>query len=141
VTGEERTELVRNLLAGGSAGLSAYLVTHPSPPGLRSATRFDTVERHGAGSRTLRVARPEDAGRGRATVLLVLAQGGQATWRIERTTSDASGAPVVARRGGRQEAGVPTTATVALPPALTTVRLHVDAPAGVQWGVAVVFSD
>jgi hypothetical protein len=133
---------------GGSAGIGSYLDREPAgrPAALTTATRSETLERTGDGTRTL-VLDPtsRSAGDGgRATVILVLAVDAKATWAAYRFTIDKDHSvrrQRVAQRGGVQAAGVPSAGTFAFDPGRRPVRLRVTAPAGVRWGVAVVFTD
>lgn len=142
----DRQAFEENLAVGGQAGISAYLVTHPSPRGLRGATRFDTIERNGAGPAAIDLTPvpPEAVSGGRATVLLVLAESGRAVWSTVRRERDSSGQERYVRqvrRGGEQLAGVLTATTFRYGAGDRPVRLRIDVPDGARWGVAVVFSD
>jgi hypothetical protein len=145
VDGPTRSDFLQNLAGGGAAGIAAYLVTHPSPPQLRSATRFFTVERNGTGPGSISLnGVPPEADEGRATVFLVLQVEGRGAWtayRVREQSDDPSPLQVVARRAGIQRAGVPTDATFRYGPGGRPVRLDLDVPEGVRWGAAVVFSD
>lgn len=100
------------------------------------------VEEHGAGSRTVELPRP--AGSARITVLLVLASDATAGWSIDRLVihddrtihlSELQGAD------GSVRAGVPAVGHLDSTPTTQPSRLLVDAPDGVRWGVAAVYSD
>lgn len=134
LTAPDRVELRENLEAGGAAGIAAYLVTHPSPPSLRGATSFTTREVHGTGDATERIGAAEVADL--ATVLLVSASTGTATW----TLLGADGEPL-GTRGQDVDPGVLTAATVRVPADEQPLRLRIDAGEGVRWGAAVVLSD
>lgn len=144
LSAEDRTDLLQNLARGGDAGIAAYLVTHPSPPGLVATAGTITDELHGTGSRTVPLDVSQvPAGAGRATVLLVLAQPAHVTWRALRLGTD--GSPVVllrpvAAREGDQAAGSMTTATFAYADGRRPSRLRVEVGDGVRWGAAVVFT-
>jgi hypothetical protein len=143
--GPTRSEFVENLAAGGTAGIAAYLVTHPSPSELRGASRFFTIERSGTGPHSFSLnGTPADAESGRATVLLVVQVQGRAAWtayRVREQSDDPSPLQAIARRSGDQRSGVLSSATFRYPGGGRPVRLDVDVPAGVRWGAAVVFSD
>lgn len=143
VDAAERSELLQNLAAGKVAGIGAYLLTHASLPALRTATRFATMEWRGTGSRT--IATPFASGQhGRVTVLLVLATGAHADWSAVRTNRDGVGRMrlvVLARRGGDQQAGIPSTATFPTTTQGGPDRLMIVVPRGVQWGAEMVLTD
>jgi hypothetical protein len=145
VDGPTRSEFVQNLAGGGAAGIAAYLVTHRSPPELRNASRFYTIERDGTGPRSFSLnGTPAETASGRATVFLVVEVQGRAAWtayRVREQTDDPSPLQVVARRSGDQRSGVLSSATFRYASGGRPVRLDVDVPAGVRWGAAVVFSD
>ena len=144
LSSEDRSELLQNLARGGDAGIAAYLVTHPSPPGLVATDGTITDEVHGSGPATLPLDVSQvPAGAGRATVLVVVAQPVHVAWQALRLGTD--GSPVVvlrpvAERQGDQAAGTLTTATFAHSDGGRPVRLRVDVPDGVRWGAAVVFT-
>ncbi len=144
LSAEDRSELLQNLARGGDAGIAAYLVTHPSPPGLVATDGTITDELHGSGPGTLPLDVSQvPAGAGRATVLVVVAQPVHVAWQALRLGTD--GSPVVvlrpvAERQGDQAAGALTTATFAHSDGGRPVRLRVDVPDGVRWGAAVVFT-
>jgi hypothetical protein len=142
---QDRVAFLQNLDIGNQAGIAAYLVTHEPPPGLTGSSRYFTIERAGVGDRQIELGRvPADAIKGRATVLLVLGADGEAGWRTLRREVDSTGEQryVPQRtRGGQQAAGVLTGTTFRYADGDRPVLLRVDAPAGVRWGVAVVFSD
>jgi hypothetical protein len=143
--GPTRSEFVQNLAGGGAAGIAAYLVTHRPPAPLLTANRYFTIEREGTGPRTISLnSTPPETLAGRATVFLVLEVEGHAGWsasRIREQTDDPSPLQVIARRSGDQQSGVMTSATFRYPAGGRPVRLDIDAPAGVRWGAAVVFTD
>lgn len=145
MTAVERQEIAEQLARGDAAGIAAYLITHPSPPGLRTATRFDTVERHGVGDTVVTLSPVlTEAVQGRATVLVALARTGRAGWTAQRRTVDAAGRQRTVRqaeRAGTQEAGALTTHTFRYPSGERPIELHVQVPEGTRWGIAVVFSD
>jgi hypothetical protein len=145
VDGPQRSEFVQNLAGGGAAGIAAYLVTHRSPEPLRTATRFYTIERHGTGPVAFSLSGvPAETQAGRATVFLVLQVDGRATWtayRVRAQVDDPSPLQAVERRTGEQQAGVLTSTTFSYRSGGRPVRLEIDAPKGVRWGAAVVFSD
>jgi hypothetical protein len=136
---------VQNLADGGTAGIAAYLVTHPSPRQLRSAGRFFTIERNGTGPGSISLnGVPPEADEGRATVFLVLQVEGRGDWtayRVREQTDDPSPLQPVARRAGILRSGVLTDATFRYGRGGRPVRLDLDVPDGVRWGAAVVFSD
>lgn len=137
IDGQTRSDFIAQLGTGGAAGIAAYLVTHPTPPGMRGATRFDTVEVHGVGSATKTLGRPATGtDLGRATVLVVTASAADLTW----TAAKADGTPL-ASRGGTLLAGALTTATFRYAAGSRPQRLVIDVPDGVRWGAAVVYSD
>lgn len=143
--GESQLEFEQALGTGGDAGIAAYLVTHRSPPALRSATRFTTVELHGVGD-AIRTLRPPAIGAtaGRATVFFVQSTDSVASWRVLASLASTQGdadSPVLAARGGLQDAGVLTSATIRYPSGRMPVQLRVTVPDGVRWGAAVVYSD
>jgi hypothetical protein len=145
ISGADRGGIEDELAQGNGAGIAAYLVTHPSQPALRSATRFDTVERHGIGDARVTLS-PVDAEavQGRATVLFVLGERGRAGWTSLRREVDSSGEQLLVRqvhRESEQEAGVLTTHTYAYAAGDRPVELRVTAPDGVRWGIAVVYTD
>ena len=129
-------EMIRNLRIGKDAGIAAYLVTNPGPKPIRSSPGYWTTEIRGAGPGSVRVAGPPSMpGPGRATVLLVLTDDADATWRATGADGD-----VVRTRTVRQRAGGLTSTTFAYPAGGRPVRLRVELPAGVAWGAAVVFT-
>lgn len=138
LSAEDRTDLLQNLARGGDAGIAAYLVTHPSPPGLVATPGTITDELHGTGARTvpLDLSQVPD-GAGSATVLLVTAVSGHAAWTA--LGSGAEGVRAVAAREGDQAAGDLTTATFPTAGG-RPVRLRVEVADGVRWGAAVVFT-
>lgn len=143
VSPAERSELLQNLADGKVAGFGAYLLTHRSLPALRTATGFLTTEWRGTGPRTIATAAASGP-HARFTVLLVLATGGHGSWTAVRTTRDSEGRMrlvTLARRGGDQQAGVPTTATVGTSLSGGPDRIRIDVPPGVRWGAAMVVSD
>lgn len=144
LSAQDRTELLQNLARGGDAGIAAYLVTHPSPPGLVPTPGTVTDEVHGTGSRTVPLDGSQvPAGAGRATVLIVVAQPAHVAWRALRLGTDGSPAVVlrpVAGREGDQAAGAMTTATFAYADGRRPSRLRVEVADGVPWGAAVVFT-
>lgn len=143
VSPAERSELLQNLADGKVAGFGAYLLTHRSLPALRTATGFLTTEWRGTGPSTIATAAASGP-HARFTVLLVLATGGHGSWTAVRTTRDGEGRMrlvTLARRGGDQQAGVPTTATVGTSLSGGPDRIRIDVPPGVRWGAAMVVSD
>jgi hypothetical protein len=142
---EDRNSLQQSLAFGNYAGIAAYLVTHRSPPGLEGRGRYETVERKGIGNgRVVLPPLPPETVRGRASVLLVLASDGVAGWTAFRREVDSTGEQRYvrqARRSGPQPAGVLTTATFRYAAGDRPVELRIEAPEGVRWGVAIVFTD
>lgn len=145
MTTEDRQDIESTLAQGNSGGIAAFLVTHRATPALRTATRLYTLEHAGVGDGTFELTPvPAEAFQGRATVLLVLEQGGEARWTALRRQVDPSGEQqdVAQRtRGGEQAAGVLTTDTFRYASGDRPVELRVQAAPGARWGVAVVFSD
>lgn len=138
-----RTEFLQRLAAGGSAGIAAYLTSNRPTPGVTTRRPY-VVERHGQGPQTIGLDDvPADVITGQATVYLVTQFAGWAEW-----TADGAGAAYEGRgtlateasHAGNQEGGVPSRATFAFDAGARPVRLHIDVPAGVHWGVAVSFS-
>lgn len=130
---EPRTSVafVSRIRSGRDAGLAAWW--DPGAP---------FVEEHGAGSRTVEL--PPPAGSARITVLLVLASDATAGWSIDRLVihddrtihlRELEGAD------GSVTAGVPAVGHLDATPTAQPSRLVVDAPAGVRWGVAAVYSN
>lgn len=143
--GTDREAFGENLALGNTAGIAAYLVTNPSPPSMRGGTRYFTIERDGTGAGAVDLSPvPADTVSGRATVLLVLGGDAVASWTAFRRSVDSAGEQQYVRqavRGGPQRAGVLTATTFRYRSGDRPVRLVLDVPDGVRWGVAVVFSD
>ncbi|HEY8318263.1 MAG TPA: hypothetical protein VIG76_05485 [Amnibacterium sp.] len=138
-----RTEFLQNLGSGGSAGIAAFLVTHRAAPQLGRVSRLFLVERHGRGPGSVTLEGvPKAADQGRATVFLVTQFAGPAGWSAYRAGLGSESQGVLdASRAGAQEGGVPTMATFRYPNGDRPVKLTVDVPDGVRWGIAVAFSD
>ena len=138
-----RNEFLQNLDGGGSAGIAAFLVTHRVAPPLGKATRLFLVERHGRGPGSVFLEGvPKAADQGHATVFLVTQFAGPAGWSAYRAGLGSESQGVLdASRAGAQEGGVPTMATFAYRQGDRPVKLSIDVPAGVRWGVAVAFSN
>lgn len=145
MTAADRQDIAEDLAAGRRGAIAAFLLTHPSPPALRHATRFFTIERAGVGSGTVDLSGvPAAASSGRATVLLVLGADGDASWSTFRRAATAGGTArdVQQRvRGGRFEADRLTADTFRYGSGDRPVQLRVQAPDGIRWGAAVVYSD
>ena len=145
MTADDVQEIEGNLADGNGAGIAAFLVTHRAPPALLSATRADTIESAGTGDGVAQISPvTAETFQGRATVLLVLARTGDAGWTVFRRQVDSAGDQQILRqrqRAGLQVAGVLTTDTFRYASGDRPVEIHVQAPAGVRWGVAVVLSD
>jgi hypothetical protein len=144
-TADDRLEIQDDLAVGNGAGIAAFLVTHRPPPALVHVRRAFTVERAGTGDGVAEIF-PVTAAtfEGHATVLMVLARSGDAGWTLLRRQVDSSGEQRLVQqrqRRGVQEAGVLTTDTFRYASGDRPVEVHVKAPAGVRWGLAVVFSD
>lgn len=121
---------VNRIRSGRDAGLAAWW--DPGAP---------FVEEHGVGSRTVEL--PPPAGKARITVLLVLASDATAGWAIDQLVihddrtihlSELQGAD------GSVTAGAPAVGRLDSTSTTRPSRLLVDAPAGVRWGVAAVYS-
>lgn len=130
---EPRTSVafVSRIRSGRDAGLAAWW--DPGAP---------FVEEHGAGSRTVEL--PPPAGSARITVLLVLASDATAGWSIARLViHDDRTIHLRELQGadGSVTAGVPAVGHLDATPTARPSRLLVDAPAGVRWGVAAVYSN
>ena len=138
-----RNDFLQNLDGGGSAGIAAFLVTHRAAPQLDRVTRLFLVERHGRGPGSVTMEGvPKVADQGRATVFLVTQFAGPAGWSAYQAGLGSESQGVLdASRAGAQEGGVPTMATFAYGNGDRPVKLTVDVPAGVRWGIAVAFSD
>lgn len=143
VTTPERIAFIRALVQGGSAGVSSWLDQHArSLPGvLATATRSDTTELQGDGTRRIRLDPPSvgDDG-GHVTVLLVSAVDARVTWTLLRDGPDPALGAVAGTSTADQEAGGLSAASVSWSPGGRPRRLLVVAPDGVRWGAAVVFS-
>lgn len=145
MSADDRQEIEDNLAAGNGAGIAAFLVTHRSPPALLDVHRAFTFEASGTGD-GVAVVSPVGAQtvEGRATVLLALARSGEGGWTVFRRQVGPGGEEQLIRqrqRAGEQEAGALTTDTFRYASGDRPVEIHVTAPAGVRWGVAVVLSD
>jgi hypothetical protein len=145
VSADDRQSLENSLANGNAAGIAAYLLTTPTLPRFADATRFETIEGKGVGDGVVTLAPVSAAAvEGRATVLLVLEVPAEAGWTTRRRRVDPSGEQQYVRqvhRASRQEAGVITVHTYRYASGDRPVELRVDAPDGVRWGAAVVFSD
>ncbi|WP_375407255.1 hypothetical protein [uncultured Amnibacterium sp.] len=145
VDAADRQGFEQNLERGTAAGIAAYLITTEPLPRFRRATRFDTIEDRGVGDGVVTLA-PVDAAaaRGRATVFLVVDVPAQVGWSTFRSRDDAAGEQHLVRqvhREGGQQPGIPTIHTYRYSSGNRPVELRVDAPDGVRWGTAVVFTD
>ena len=138
-----RSEFLQDLGSGGAAGIAAFLVTHRAAPQLDRVSRLFLVERHGRGPGSVSLEGvPKAADQGRATVFLVTQFAGPAGWSAYQAGLGSESRGVLdASRAGAQEGGVPTMATFSYALGDRPVRLVVDVPAGVRWGIAVAFSD
>ena len=128
-----RQEFEDALAGGGAAGIAAYLVTHRSPAALRSVRDPVTTEDHGVGAGTLRIPPAKSAGG--ASVLLVLGSDASPRWTLRGARG------VLAVRGGAQEAGVLTAATIRYTGGGAPTSLRIELPDGIAWGAAVVLSN
>jgi hypothetical protein len=145
VTPDDRRSFEDELASGNAAGIAAYLLTTRPMPRFRGTTRIATIEGSGIGKGTVTLS-PVDAEAvsGRATVLLVLEEPAEAGWTTYRRRVDPSGEQDYVRqtrRAGMQQAGVLTAHTYRYGSGDRPVELRVDAPDGVRWGAAVVFTD
>ena len=139
LSAEDRTDLLQNLARGGDAGIAAYLVTHPSPPGLVTTPGTITDELHGTGAQTVPLDLAQvPTGAGSTTVLLTTSVSTHVSWTA--LGSGAASVRVVAAREGDQAAGDLTTATFATADGRRPLRLRVEVADGVRWGAAVVFT-
>ena len=133
-----RFVLIRNLLGDHDAGLGAWL---DQRFGVRGLPRDRFVETHGAGDAVLTVPGTAADGGGRLTVLLVLAQDGQAGWTTARLVMHDDRTihlePTSERFGGLR-AGVPAIGRLDFTARTRPLRLLVTAPDDVEWGVAVL---
>jgi len=139
----DRNGFVRALTAAGRAGVSGWLDRNARrlPGVLGRATRSDTLEFAGSGSRTLRLDPPsigQDGGH--VTVLVVTAVDARLTWTLVDASPGAGGDAVAGSRSALQRAGALTSASVDWAPGRRPGTLLVVAPDGVRWGVAAVFS-
>lgn len=145
VDAADRQSFEQNLEQGRAAGIAAYLITTRTLPRFSGATRFETLEDKGVGDGVVTLA-PVDAAavQGRATVFLVVDVPGQVGWSTLRRRGDPAGEEQLVRqvhREGQQQPGIVTVHTYRYSSGNRPVELQVDAPDGVRWGAAVVFSD
>jgi hypothetical protein len=145
VEAADRGSFEQNLALGNAAGIAAYLLTTRPLPIFRGATRFDTLEDTGVGDGTV-VLSPvvAEAVAGTATVLVVTDQPALIGWTTLRRKIDVSGEQEYVRqvrRESMQTAGVLTGHRFRYAPGNRPVELRIEAPEGVRWGAAVVFSD
>lgn len=139
----DRSGFIRSLVAADDAGIGLWLDRHAErlPGVLAQATRSDTLEFAGAGSRTL-VLDPPSIGQdgGHVTVLVVTAVDARVTWTLLGDAPDTARGAVTGTRSAVQRAGSLTSAAVDWAPGRRPGSLLVVAPDGVRWGVAAVFS-
>ena len=145
MTADDRQEIENNLADGNGAGIAAFLVTHRAPPALVDVRRAFTVERTGIGDGIAQIAPvTAETFQGHATVLIALERSGDAGWTLFRRHVDPSGEQQLVpqrQRRGVQDAGALTTDTFRYASGDRPVEVHVQAPTGVRWGIAIVFSD
>ncbi|MBW4040869.1 MAG: hypothetical protein HIU86_01905 [Acidobacteria bacterium] len=145
MSADDRQEIETNLADGNGAGIAAFLVTHRAPPALVGVRRAFTVERTGTGDGVAQIAPvTAETFRGHATVLIALEQSGEMEWTLYRRRIDPSGSQQLVlqrQRRGLQDAGALTTDTFRYASGDRPVEVHVQAPAGVRWGIAVVLSE
>ena len=145
MTADDRQEIEHNLADGNGAGIAAFLLTHRAPRGLVDVRRAFTVERTGTGDGVAEIAPvTAETFQGHATVLLALERSGEAGWTLYRRQVDPTGEQQLVaqrQRRGAQDAGALTTDTFRYASGDRPVQVHVEAPAGVRWGIAIVFSD
>lgn len=139
----DRNGFVRALTAADRAGIGPWLDRHAErlPGVLAQATRSDTLEFTGSGSRTLLLDPPSvgDDG-GHVTVLAVTAVDARLTWTLLGDAPDLARGAVAGTRTAVQRAGALTSSSVDWLPGRRPGTLLVVAPDGVRWGVAAVFS-
>ena len=127
-----RTGFVRALVEGQDAGLRAWL----APTGVQAQ------EDSGVGEATVQLAPPTQDHAGRMTVYLVLESDAEAGWTPARLAIDSNRTiyRVPGRtRSGTLLAGIPAVASTGYAAGDPPVRVIVQAPANVRWGLAAVF--
>lgn len=137
-----RAGFLRNLQAGRTAGIGRYLSA--SLAGSLGTAVPQVLEWRGRGPQTVTLVRPAAAlNRGRATVFLVTELAGWAGWTAYRAGTAYEGRDYIqteAGRAGSQEGGTLTAGSFDYASGDRPLRLDVNVPAGVTWGVAIAFS-
>ncbi|MCU1472746.1 hypothetical protein [Amnibacterium sp.] len=137
-----RAGFLRNLEAGRTAGIGPYLAAHLA--GSLGTAVPRVLEWRGRGPETLTLVRPAAAlAQGRATVFLVTELAGWAGWTAYRAGTAYEGRDYLqteAGRAGNQEGGALTAGSFDSASGDRPLRLDVDVPAGVPWGLAIAFS-
>lgn len=140
VDGPSRFVFVRNLLGDHDAGLGAWLDARTGDAGV---PRDRLVETHGSGDAVVPLGTVGAGAPGRLTVLLVLAQDGEAGWSTARLVIHDDRTihlEPTSEHAGALRAGVPALARLDFTARTRPVRLLVQAPDDVEWGVAALFS-
>ena len=135
-----RERAVRALVAGRTPVLSAALLARALPA--RSSGRVAGPERAGTGPASVALHAPAGGGTIRVTVVLVTGTdttGGWTAYDLPDDAVDGTHLARIAERAGAQPAGVPTAVTYAAASDARPARLDIDLPVGVRWAVAVAY--